>query len=203
MNFEFECYSVCLIYLGSKQQICSYSHIDPSKTIPHSIPKQAKFIPAFNGSKIIPFGLAHTPLLLISYIRKYNLQAVFIPSIQTAPLKFHECSYSILVIKLEKINSSLKLSLRFQYCSFDCIVQYSSAINAHPYQMPASSPASNFKYNIVEMGVTNFKQHGIFLVCKSHNKFFFSQRFKSLNDKINHLSISLSRIKRLVQEGIK
>ena len=148
MHFEFECYSVCLIYLGSKQQICSYSHIDPSKTIPHSIPKQAKFIPAFNGSKIIPFGLAHTPLLLISYIRKYNLQAVFIPSIQTAPLKFHECSYSILVIKLEKINSSLKLSLRFQYCSFDCIVQYLSAINAHPYQMPAS----NFKYNCRDGG---------------------------------------------------
>ena len=150
MHFEFECYSVCLIYFGSKQQICSYSHIDPSKTIPPSIPKQAKFIPAFNGSKIIPFGLAHTPLLLISlYIRKCNLQAVFIPSIQTAPLKFHECSYSMsLVIKLEKINSSLKLSLRFQYCSFDCIVQYSSAINAHPYQMPAS----NFKYNCGDGG---------------------------------------------------
>ena len=181
MNFEFECYSVCLIYLGSKQQICSNSHIDPSKTIPHSIPKQAKFIPAFNGSKIIPFGLAHTPLLLISYIRKYNLQAVFIPSIQTAPLKFHECSYSILVIKLEKINSSLKLSLRFQYCSFDCIVQYLSAINAHPYQMPAS----NFKLQLQRWGLqTSHDKVFFWYASPIDNKFFFPKDSKVRTTKL-------------------
>ena len=114
MNFEFECYSVCLIYLGSKQQICSYSHIDPSKTIPHSIPENRQSLSLFSTvekSYLLGWHIPHYYLLVI--IRKSNLQAVFIPSIQTAPLKFHECSYSILVIKLEKINSSLKLSLRF------------------------------------------------------------------------------------------
>lgn len=122
LQFEFECYSVCLIHLRSKWQINTFIHLHSSLNNHAQFhTKMGKVYPCFHIEMVQKPYLwrwhIHVPLYawLISYKRNYNLQAEFIPSIQTAPLKFHDlCSCSMsLVIKLEKISSSLKLSLRF------------------------------------------------------------------------------------------
>ena len=103
-----------------------------------------KVYPCFQQFKNNTFLVGTYPFL--TYIRKYNLQAVFIPFIQTAPLQFYECSCLMsLVIKLEKINN---LVSDLSIVDFDCIAQSTSAINAHSYQMPAS----NLKYNCRDEG---------------------------------------------------